>query len=362
MNLQESIQAWRTHAAIHADKGVVLPDVKAYLPAEFKRNFALAMDAQPALSTDPNSAIPAYLSMYIDPAVFEILFAPNMAGDIFGEVKKGDWLTDTAAFPIIEHTGEVSSYGDYNNNGSAGANAGWPQYQSYLFQTIKEYGERELERMGLGRINYVSEIDAAAATVLNKFSNLTYFFGVAGLQNYGLVNDPALSAALTPATKSYGGTKWINNGVIVATANEIYLDIESLYIQLVTQAPGLIDQKTKMTLALGTVAATALTATNSFNVNVSDLLKKNFPNLEVKTAVQYNQQSTANPQGVVAGNEVQLIVDSIEGQDVGYCAFNEKMRAHTIVKELSAFKQKLTAGTWGAIIRMPMGISSMVGV
>jgi hypothetical protein len=38
------------------------------------------------------------------------------------------------------------------------------------------------------------------------------------------------------------------------------------------------------------------------------------------------------------------------------------MRAHAIVKDLSAFKQKMTGGTWGAIIRMPAGISSMLGV
>ena len=347
---------------MHAEKGVVLPDVKAYLTPEFKRNFRLAMDAQPALSTDPNAGIPAFLSMYIDPAIFEIVFAPNMAAEIFDEQKKGDWLTDTAAFPVVEHTGEVTSYGDYNNNGSVGANTGWPQFQSYLFQTIKEYGERELERAGLGRINWVSEIDAAAATVLNKFANLTYFFGVSGLQNYGLLNDPALSAALTPATKAWGGSAWISGGQIKATANEIYADIEALYLQLVNQAPGLVDQKNKMTLAMSPQSTVALTATNSFNVNVSDLLKKNFPAMEVKDAVQYGALSAQNPQGVAAGNEVQLLVDSIEGQDVGFCAFNEKMRAHTIVKELSAFKQKMTAGTWGSIIRMPMGIASMVGV
>ena len=38
--------------------------------------------------------------------------------------------------------------------------------------------------------------------MLNKFSNLTYFFGVQGLQNYGLLNDPHLNASLTPATKA----------------------------------------------------------------------------------------------------------------------------------------------------------------
>src|SRR6185503_6176542 len=134
-------------------------------------------------------------------------------------------------FPVVEHTGEVSSYGDYSMNGRAGVNTNWPQRQAYLFQTIKEYGERELERAGLARISWVSEIDKGAATVLNKFQNLTYFFGVQGLQNYGLLNDPNLSAALTPATKAAGGVKWVLSGVINATANEVYADIQAIFIQ-----------------------------------------------------------------------------------------------------------------------------------
>jgi hypothetical protein len=208
----------------------------------------------------------------------------------------------------------------------------------------------------------VSEIDVAAATVLNKFSNLTYFFGVAGLQNYGMLNDPNLSAALTPATKAAGGVKWINAGAIVATANEIYADIQAIFLQLVTQSGGLIDQNSKMVLALSPGSSVALTATNSFNVNVGDLLKKNFPNLRIETAVQYGVTSASNPQGVAAGNFVQLIAESVEGQDTGYCAFNEKMRTHPIVRGSSSVKQKITAGSWGAIIRMPMAIASMVGV
>jgi hypothetical protein len=169
MNFNEAVSAWAQDQAQFAARGVVLPGVKTYIPAEWKHNFALAMDAQPGMVTDPNSGIPAFLTTMIDPSVFKVLFAPNKAATILGEERKGTWLDDTAMFPVVEHTGEVSSYGDFAENGRAGANTNWPQRQSYLFQTIAEYGERELERAGLARINWVSEIDTAAATVLNKF-------------------------------------------------------------------------------------------------------------------------------------------------------------------------------------------------
>lgn len=362
MNLQEAMAAFAADQPHLEARGVYLSGVKTYIPDGFKQDYSLAMDAQPSLSTDPNSAVPAMLTTMIDPTVFEVLFAPNRLSVIFGEVRKGTWLDETAMFPVVEHTGEVSSYGDHAENGRAGANTNWPQRQAYLFQTVKEYGERELERAGLARINWISEIDRAAATVLNKFSNLTYAFGVSGLQNYGLLNDPNLSAALTPATKQAGGTAWISGGQIKATANEVYADIEALFFQLVEQTAGLVQQDSKMVLAMSPGSAVALTATNTFNVNVTDLLKKNFPNIRVETAVQYGALSASNPQGVAAGNLVQLIADEIEGQDTGYCAFNEKMRAHPIIRAMSSFRQKVTAGSWGAVIRMPMAISQMVGV
>jgi hypothetical protein len=38
------------------------------------------------------------------------------------------------------------------------------------------------------------------------------------------------------------------------------------------------------------------------------------------------------------------------------------MRAHAVVVEESSWKQKKSGGTWGAIIRQPLGIASMIGV
>ena len=365
MNIHEAVATFRADRARLEEFGVAWQpgaEPSGYATDEVKRDYRLAMDALPTLTTDPNSGVPAMLTTLIDPQVYEVLFAPSKAAEIIGEVRKGTWLDQTAMFPVAEATGEVSSYGDFSENGRTGVNTNWPNRQAYLFQTIKEYGEQELERAGLARINWVSEIDKAAALNLNKFSNYTYFFGVSGLQNYGLLNDPNLSASLTPATKAAGGTAWIVAGTINASANEIYADIEALFYRLVTQTGGLVQQDAQMTLALSPGSAVALTATNTFNVNVNDLLKKNFPNMKIETAVQYGTRSSTNTQGYAAGNLVQLIVNEVEGQKTGFCAFNEKMRAHPIIRAMSSFRQKVTGGSWGAVLRFPAGIASMVGV
>ncbi len=365
MTPQEAVNAFRADRAYLEERGVAWQpgtEPSGYVTTEMMRNYHIAMDALPTLVTDPNSGVPAMLTTLIDPNVYEILFAANKAADILGEVRKGTWLDQTAMFPVAEATGEVSTYGDYSENGTAGVNTNWPQRQAYLYQIIKEYGELELERAGLARINWVSEIDKAAALNLNKFANLTYFRGVSGLQNYGLLNDPNLSASITPATKAGGGTAWFSNNSPLATANEVYNDILALYAALVSQTAGLVQMDTPLKLALGTQNAVALKFTNTFGLTVSDMLDKTFPGLKIESAVQYNAYSTTNTQGNPAGNLMQIIADSVEGQQTGYCAYNEKMRSHPIIRGTSSFKQKVTAGTWGAVLRFPAGIASMVGI
>lgn len=308
-----------------------------------------ACDAQPSLITTSNAGIPAFLSTFIDPKLIEVLVSPMKAAEVVGgEVKKGDWTTETAMFPMVESTGETSSYGDYSENGSVGVNSNFPQRQSYHYQVMSQWGERELERAGLARIDWANRINIASVLTLNKFQNKTYFFGVAGLQNYGLLNDPNLSAAIVPTTKAAGGTGWAN-----ATANEVLNDIAKIYKQAQTQANGLIELDTRMTLAMSPISeANGLTKVSDFNVSVADRIKKLYPNMAVRTAPEY---STAS------GELVQLIVDEVEGQRTADVAFTEKLRAHPIVVQSSSFKQKKSQGTWGCIIYRPVFITQMLG-
>ena len=340
------------------EKGLVMDSATHYLKRDKQGD--LAMDAQPALVTTTNSGIPFYLSNFLDPQMVRVLFAPNKAAQILGEQKKGDWTMSTATFPIIEHTGEISSYGDFSENGTGGYNANFPVRQSYHYQTITQWGEREEEMSALARINNAAEKNMASVVVLNKFQNNSYFFGVAGLQNYGLLNDPSLPAPMAPGVKAFNSNAsgpWITNGVVTATANEIYTDIQSLFNELVLQSTGLVEMDTKLVLAMSPTSSVALTTTNSFNVNVFDLLKKNFPNMRIETAVQYQLTS-----GSLIGNLVQLIAEEIDGQKTGTTAFTEKLRAHRIIPDLSSFKQKKSQGTWGTIIWQPFAIAQLLGV
>lgn len=369
----DGVLAWEAHRGqLARQAGIVMPHIRGYISADLLADEdnaaslamdAMGMDALPTLYTDPNSALPAIFTTLVDPDVFRILVAPNKVAEALGgEQKKGTWLDDIILFPVVEATGEVSSYGDYATSGSAGVNTSFPARQNYLFQIVKEYGDRESERGSLAKINWVSETDRAAAETIAKFFNFSYLFGIAGLQNYGIANDPLLSAALTPGPKVNGGTAWVVNGRINATANEILLDVQALWYKLIQQTMGLVEAEDDVVLMLSPGSSLAMTATNSFGVNVADLLKKNFPNIKIVTIPQYGARNAANPQGVASGEFVQMIAPSVGGQKTAYPAYSEKMRSHPMVRDLSSLRQKLSAGGWGTIIRLPAAIVQLLGV
>jgi hypothetical protein len=313
-----------------------------------------AMDAQPGLVTVGSAGIPAMMTTYVDPEVVRVLQAPNQGADILGEQKTGDWTTTTAMFPVVENTGTVSAYSDRNVNGRSDANATFPQRQSFHFQTMIGVGDREAAMAGAARLNWIQEKQVSAAKTLDKFMDYIYHNGVSGLQNYGLLNDPALPAALTPSTKVAGGVTWNTaTGAPNAQAMEIYNDIQTLATNLFINSKGIITAKTRMTLAMAPQSEGALLATNQFGYSVYDLIKKAYPNMTTKTSARY---------ATAGGNLVQLIADEFDGAKTGYCAFTEKLRDHPVVRQASSWEQKKTSGAWGAIIRYPIAIAQMLGV
>ena len=332
--------------------GLGIPGLEARDMRSQVNDSRFAFDAAPTNVLQPqsvliaNGGIPAYLTNYLDPELVRVLTAPMEFADIFGEAKKGDWTTESAQFPVVESTGQVSSYGDHNNNGRAGAIVNWEPRQSYAYQVFTDWGDKELDRMGLGKVDWAAEQNVASALVMAKFQNFTYAFGVTGLDNYGLLNDPALSAPLSPLNGVWSG----------ATGLQIFADIQNMYKQLQSQLNGNVRMSDVLTLAMSpTQESYLLTPMQNVygNANVIDMIKKSFPNMTVKTAPEY---------ATASGQLVQLIVHNVQGQKSGFCGFTEKMRAHAIVRETSSTHQKKSGGTWGAIIKVPAAISQLLGV
>lgn len=321
----------------------VLKDPAGEYEVTQDRDGVFTCDAQPELVTVSNAGIPAYLTNYVDPEVIRVLLTPMKAAQIAGgEVQKGDWLTESATFLSLEQVGETSAYSDWGNNGMATVNVNFPTRQSFIFQSIANWGEREAEKYGLARIAYANEVQMSVNLALAKFQNKTYFFGITGLKLYGLLNDPALPPSLQATAGGWGPL----------TGDQVYEQILLIYKQLVFQSRGMVEASTPMTLAMPPAVEVALHKTNQYNNNVMLLLKTNFPNMTFQSAVEYETSS---------GNLVQLIAHQVEGKRTVECAYNLKMRAHAVIPGLSSWAQKRSAGTFGTIYYRPFLVASMLG-
>ncbi|MDI2091675.1 major capsid family protein [Commensalibacter oyaizuii] len=342
-------KSWvRDRTVLENEFGIHLPNVVDYTTN------ARVGDGAFSPITAANNAIPAQFTTYIDPQIIEVLIAPLKAAQIYGEAKKGDWLHDTMMFTVVEPAGDIAAYGDFNQAGYSRMNTDFPQRQQFLVQAFAEWGDREVGRAGLANIDLPSRKRMAAALLLNHWQNQSYFFGVANLQNYGALNDPGLLPAITPTTKTAGGTTWEN-----ATAMEIYNDIQKLYRQLQSQTKGVIhldnavDMDSPLKLVVSNEVQAHLLKTNEYGIGVIDLLKKNFPNLVQMSAPQLSTEG---------GELVQLFVENYQGLDTFTCAFSEKLRSHGVVRESSSMKEKLTQGSWGAVLTRPVLVAQMIGV
>jgi len=304
---------------------------------------AMGWDAQPQLVTAANSGILSLFTTYVDPRIIEILIQPTKAAELYGERKMGDWTEDTAAFPVAERTGVTTSYGDYAEGGVSGANVNWPQRQSYHYQIFTRWGERELERNAKAKIDWANQVNEASVLALRKFQNASYLFGIAGLQNYGGVNDPTLPAPIVVTGSWY-----------TETPDVIYGDVLRLVQQAVIQGNGLIDAEQKFTLGISPNNVVNFNKTNTYNVNVFDQIKKNFPNITIVTVPEF---ATASAGGTEL---VQLIADSVEGQKTVEAAFTEKMRAHAMITLDSSWRQKKSQGTWGTVFYAPVFVASII--
>lgn len=309
----------------------------------------MAMDA-PAIAqsqtiTVGNVGIPWFLANIIDPQMIQILVSPMMAAQIVGEKQMGDWLSATLMMLVAESVGGTSAYGDYSQAGSSNVNVNFPQRQNYLFQSFLQYGDREMGRASLAKIDWAAEQQRSNALVLMKALNFMFFYGVANLQNYGLLNAPTLPAALTPTFS------WLTNAS--ATANTIYQDIVRLFIQLQAQTAGTVRMDDAMVLAMSNTQAAVLSEVTLYNTNsVKALLKENFPNLRLETAPEYQ---------TAAGQLVQLIVEEKEGVRTAECVFSSKLMAHRMVVDSSSIKQKRSSGGFGTVIKRPAFFAQMLG-
>lgn len=334
---------------LDANKQIVV-DYDKVTPAKMAQDAALS-------GTVPNIGVPSPFVTYLDPQITTILFAVMNATKLFGEeVRKGSWVDQFMNFPVEEIAGDVTPYSDFTSNVSTDVNYNFPSRENFLFQTTIKYGDRELETAGKARLQLSSTKQRAAASILARAHNKFYLYGVAGKQVIGALNDPNLNASLTPVSvnsKTTWADKTADQGNNATIANIIFNDVAKLVNEVMGNNAGNVDQNTRFVLAVASDRFTYLTIPNSFGLTAMNLIKSNFPNMEV---IQLPELSTAS------GSMLYLTVPELVGEPTAECAFSEKMRFSRIRQDTTFIEQKAIGGTWGCVVRRPNLVATMTGI
>jgi hypothetical protein len=94
---------------------------------------------------------------------------------------------------------------------------------------------------------------------------------------------------------------------------------------------------------------------NDYGVSVKKMIADTYPNMTIVVVPElYN--------ATLETSTMVLLADEILGQPTVEFGYADKYYAHEIVRDLSSWKQKVSAGTYGAIVQLPFAIGSMTGI
>jgi len=341
---------------VEGAKGVMSYDT---VNGKIKTNFsktALAMDS--ALQTTPNVGYPASFFQYIDPQIVEILFGVTNANRIAPEVKQGTWADEYYSFIEQDTAGDVTAYSDRTEQVTTEVNYNFQTREQARFETIIQYGNLETDKANQAKIALASRKQIAGANIIARKQNQFYLFGVSGLINYGLLNDPNLNPSINPNSITVGGstyTTWADKVAhdTASAGNHVFNDVLKLWSELSAKNGGNIDQNERIILAVSNAVVSYLSAPNQFGLTAMQMIKDNFPNLEV---VQLPELSTN------VGEQVKMIVPSLYGVDTVNLVYSDKFRALQVVQTVSGWKQKLVGTSYGAVVKRSSLIATMAGV
>jgi hypothetical protein len=337
-------------------KGIMAYDT---VNGKIKTNFsktALAMDS--AMQTTPNVGYPASLFQYIDPQIVEILFGVTNANRLAPEVKQGTWEQEYYNYAVEERVADVTAYSDRTENVTTEVNYEYNVRELARFQTVIQYGDLEVDKANQAKIALQSRKQLAGADIIARKQNQFYLYGVSGKQNYGILNEPNLNPSINPNSITVGGntyTTWADKVAndTASAGNHVFNDVLKLWSELASKNGGNIDQNERIILAVSNAVVSYLSAPNQFGLTAMQMIKDNFPNLEV---VQLPELSTQ------AGEQIKMIVPSLYGVDTMNVAFADKLRVGRVIQTVSGQKLKMVGTSWGCILKRASLVATMMGV
>lgn len=315
----------------------------------------MAFDAAP-LSPLGTASIPALnqeLQTWL-PGFVATATAPMKIDEILGLTAAGNWADHEVVQKTLEHVGEAKEYGDNANTHLASWNVNYVRRGVVRFEDGFRVGKLEEARSAAIDVNSASEKRAAAVMSLNIKRNDVGFNGynsTNGTNVYGLLNDPSL-----PAYESATAT-WA-----ASAAEVIYEQIKTALSLLRTVSKDLIDPTShSITLACATAVVDQLNKTNQYGITVYDLLAKNYPQLRIVSAPQFD---AADGGDNVAYFIADTVVDGVSTDGNQAIVQIVPSRYQVLGSTITAkgYEEAATNATAGVMVKRPYAVQRLSGI
>ncbi len=306
----------------------------------------------------PSNGVPSYLTTVWTNKAIEQVIQTTPFKEMAHEFQQGYWATSNIKIPTIAWSGAPAVYADQSKAGEANINVNWVDRETIRLQHTITYGDLSVAEFGMAKIDFVARQRESMMKRIALEQNRIGFKGYAGLNVWGLLNDPGLNSTLTAAASAQNPAsgQWIYK-----TFTEIQADVQAMFASIIGIAGGHADINDKCILGVAPAVYTYLTTPNAIGtLSVLMWLELNFKGLRIIQVQDY--QGTGSPIGASTPNYAQLVYMEMDGQECVLNAFSSIYNSHGVVRESSYFTEKASYTLSGAIVALPIGVATMSGI
>lgn len=314
---------------------------------------ATGADAAPDMITTSSVPTPIQFLQWINPKVVTMLTTKRDIDELVGYTKAGDWSDEEIVQGVVELLGSARPYGDKANPNYASYNVNYEKRTIVRFEESLEVGILSAERASKSRLNEHDLKKVAVTKILEIVRNEIGFNGYVAGDNktYGILNDPNMPAYVTVATGASGQTFWRKK-----TMKEICADIVTSFSALRTKTGNNFDpQNDKGALWISAAVVDFLSVQNEFGMTAREWLKKNYPNIEIKSSAWLNEVNGG-------ANVFYVVPDELEGDKVIEQFGQDKMRFLGLWNKGKSVEEFYSNATAGCMLRIPAGIVRYTGI
>lgn len=303
-------------------------------------------DAMPNI-TPNNIGMPAGILSQVSVEVAETILAYRSGDEALGGRRKLlDWEQQDYYLPLVEKTGSVEPYSDFDDSVASGLNVTFGRTGHYLFSTSYNVGEREAMQLAQGNINsdnyLISASLEALAVELNRVAFNGYVNNNGSFLVYGLLNNTSLNNYETSDKKF---------------SNMTYLECVAFFAKAIaklrSQTGNNIQRGSKLRVVVASNAFDVLALKfTDLGVDAITALINKFKELDVEiTITPAIELDNANANQDV----IYFILENSQGgiSDTTTLGYSEIGRMSNVVLGTTYKQQKVSAGTTGAVIYKP---------